>query len=52
VRRHGGQAQGGAQADAVEARRRGLPSRQGELPVCLRERSPCPPASSPAPSAN
>jgi hypothetical protein len=38
VRRHGGQAQGGAQADAMK--------------VCLRERSPCSPASQPAPSAD
>jgi hypothetical protein len=54
VRRHGGQIQGGAQADAVKGHLINAVFflRQGELPVCLGEQSSCLPASQPAPSAD
>jgi hypothetical protein len=51
VRRHGGQAQGGAQADAVEGHLIDTVFHRGNA-VCRRVpgRSPCPPVASPASS--
>jgi hypothetical protein len=53
VRRHGSQAQGGAQTDAVEGHLVDAVFHRAKASFrCVRERSPCPPASSPASSAN
>jgi hypothetical protein len=49
VRRHGGQAQSGAHADAMGGHYpRGAPPQQGALPACLRGRSPYRPVAPPA----
>jgi hypothetical protein len=54
MRRHGGQAQGSAQANAVEGHFIDTVFHRGDA-VCRRVpggRSPCPPVASPASSAN
>jgi hypothetical protein len=51
VCRHGSQAQGGAQADAMKGHLVDALFHRAKASFrCLRERSPCPPASSPASS--